>query len=240
MSDFEQRRREQEAARREAAAQRDAARRDALAQGGRAPSAADGSGNDAAKVVLVLAGGVAAVSMPIAVLTWGTVMAAPAIGIGITSTVVAFAAFRFRAKAGARAVAGEARLEALAGSVGSGAPWQEALNRASEAVRTSALEPERAAETLEALDAAAAEIAELNRKRLMTGGKDLATRTAERTQAFIANCDEIAQAVAPASPAGPTAGDALDAITSHLSAEAEARAELDEALRLASRARRAE
>ncbi len=238
MSDFEQRRKEEEAARRETAAQRDAARRDALAQGARAPSAADGSTTDAANLVTVFAGGVAAASVPIAVLTWGTFLSAATIGIGIAFALLGVASSRFRSRAGERAVAGEARLAAFAGSVGRGVPWQEALDRAKDAVRASDLEPKRAAETLGALDAAAAEIAKLNRKRLTAGGKDLATRTAERTQAFIANCDEIAQALSlVAAPAGPTAGDALDAITYHLSAEAEARAELDEALKLAVRAR---
>ncbi|MCO4769202.1 MAG: hypothetical protein KDA24_04175 [Deltaproteobacteria bacterium] len=235
MSDFEQRRQEQESARRQAAASRDAERRGALAEGARAPSKADGTSlSSAAKVLAAIAGAATALMVPLGLLTWGTPISALALGGAVALGLAAVGALRFGRRQGEVGSTGEARLAALQSTVGGAPHWQPAYERARSAVRGSDLPSERAAATLTALEEAASEIEALNRKRLATGGKELAARTEERTAAFIANCDEIAGALVPTGPEAPSPADALEAIADHLGAEADARAELDEALRAAS------
>ncbi len=236
-SDFEARRKEQEAARRAGAADRDAARRVALADGARAPSRADGATpSSASSVVAIAAFGVAALLLPVGLVTWGSPLAALAFGGAVVCGGIGLAARRFaRTRARSRREE-QARLARLAGTtLPAGPEWQRALERAQLAVRESDLDPPRRRETLDALTRAAEELAALNQARLRSGSPEIAARAEARIAGFIANCDEVAAALrSHAAPGGPSAAEALDAVAEHLGAEAEARAELDEALRRAS------
>jgi len=236
MSDFEQRRKEQEAARRAAAAERDATRRDALSQGARAPSPVGATGADTLLRGTEWIGlGVAALGALIAVpAALGSSAITGVLGLAVVGLGLGLRWVGRRSRAARRQIAADrdARLAALSGELSGGPEWEKALARARTAVRSSDLPKEQADATLAALEEAATELTDLQRRRLATGGKELASAAADRTAAFISNCEEIATALAR--EPGPTAGQALDRIAEQLGAEAEARRELDEALRRAS------
>jgi|GEM_PF-5147297 len=181
---------------------------------------------------MIGAGALAVLCVPVGVLAWATPVAAVAFGAAVVFTAVALGARSFAAKQEGQQSLGDARLAKLAGALSGTPAWEGALQRARAAVQTAGLDPARARETAQALDAGAAEIRELNRLRLSAGGKDLAARTDARISAFVANCDAIVSALAPAASSPPAS--ALDSIAEQFSAESEARAELDEALRAAS------
>lgn len=235
-SDFEQQRRERESARRREASARDVERRSALAAGARAPSVADNaSAEGASRVIMVGAAGVAALLVPVALLTGGTLVSAAALCGAFAFATITFVAHRFAQKRELASRDGSSRPVGLGGSLSSASRWEISHARARETISTSGLDEARKFETLASLRSAADEIRELNRKRLAVGGKELAVQADERIAGFVANCQEIVVALEDqARTEVGSAGGSLDQIAGHLAAEAEARAELEEALRRAS------
>ncbi len=224
-SDFETRRLQEEEARRARAAARDAERRQALASGARAPSHADGS--DATGVLRAASigvGGLAAASLVLGLVTFGSVFAVLGFGGAAVFGATAFALHRLRSKQLESRRSSDARLASLAASTLTSAPEHEqAWRRAKGAVEAAQdLDPSRRKAILRALDAA--------RKELAAGAAP------DRVEAFIGRCAEIAtslEGLPPSKEAPPTAFDHLDALTTDLTQEASARAEIDEALRTA-------
>jgi len=224
-SDFETRRLQEEEARRARAATRDAERRQALGAGARAPSHADGSdATGVLRAATIGAGALAAAGLLLGLITFGSSIAALGLGGAAVFGATAFALHRLRNKQLESHRSADARLASLAASTLTSAPEHEQAWRAAKGAVEAApdLDPSRRKAILRALDAA--------RKELLAGASQ------ERVEAFIGRCTEIAtslQSLPPSQEASPTAFDHLDSLTTDLTQEASARAEIDEALRIA-------
>lgn len=182
------------------------------------------------------AAAVAALLVPVTLLTGGTLVSAVALCGAFAFATITFVAHRFAQKRELASRDGSSRPVGLGGSLSSASRWEISHARARDTIlSTSGLDEARKSETLASLRSAADEIRELNRKRLAVGGKELAAQADERIAGFVANCQEIVVALEDqARMEVGSAGGSLDQIAGHLAAEAEARAELEEALRRAS------
>lgn len=224
-SDFETQRQQDEAARRERAAARNAERRAALEAGARAPSHADGSdASGILRVASIGAGVLAAGALLLGLVTFGSPLAAIGLGGAAVFGATSFALARLRTKNLEQRSAADARLASLAASALTSAPESEqAWKRARAAVDAAAdLDAGRRRAILKALEAAHGEVR--------------AAASAERTAAFVARCDEIVAslgALPRTEVEEPSAYDRLDALATDLTQEASARAEVEEALRVA-------